>query len=197
MKELVSNLRMALVSTCILTALCCGLYPMVVYGIGQVFFPEKANGSLISDAQGTIRGSRLMGQPFSGRQYFHTRPSLAGSGYDAANSSGSNLGPTSQKLHDAIAERIERYRKENDLSDATAIPADAVTSSASGLDPHISLRNAHLQIRRVALARNLGEDKVRDLVHRYTSKPDLGFLGEGVVSVLELNLALDSISAKP
>ena len=129
----------------------------------------------------------------NGEKYFHPRPSAAGNGYDAANSSGSNLGPTSQKSNDAIKERIEAYRKENGLKETDAVPADAVTASGSGLDPHISLRNAELQTARVAKTRNLGEEKVRALIQQNTDRADLGVLGEPGVNVLRLNLALDAL----
>ena len=125
-------------STIVLAVVCCGIYPLIVFGIGQAAFHDKANGSLIVDKDGTIRGSKLLGQTFTGGKYFHPRPSAAGNGYDAANSSGSNLGPTSQRLNDAIKERIEAYRKENDLKDTDSVPADAVTASGSGLDPQVS-----------------------------------------------------------
>src|ERR1051325_11345294 len=145
MKALFSELRGAIFSTLILAVVCCGIYPVVVFGIGQVLFRDKANGSLIVDKDGTIHGSRLLGQNFTDPKYFHPRPSAAGNGYDAANSSGSNLGPTSQKLNDAIKDRIETFRKENGLKEGEPVPADAVTASGSGLDPHISLRNAEVQ----------------------------------------------------
>ena len=124
-------------------------------------------------------------------KYFHPRPSAAGNGYDAANSGGSNLGPTSQKLNDAIKDRIDAYRKENGLNETEAVPADAVTASGSGLDPHISVRNAELQTPRVAKARGVSEDKVRELIQQYTVERDLGVFGEPCVNVLEVNLALD------
>src|SRR5436190_1687096 len=155
MKELFSEIRGAVMSTLVLAVVCCGLYPLVVFGIAQVAFHDKANGSLIVEKDGTLRGSKLLGQGFTAGKYFHPRPSAAGNGYDAANSGGSNLGPTSQKLNDAIKERIKAYRKENGLKESDAVPADAVTASGSGLDPHIDLRNAELQTARVTKARNL------------------------------------------
>ena len=160
-------------------------------------FHDKANGSLIVDKDGTVRGSRLLAQGFTDPKYFHPRPSAAGHGYDATSSSGSNLGPTSQKLNDAIKDRIAAYRTENGLSETDPVPADAVTASGSGLDPHISLRNAELQIPRVAKARALDAEKVRELVRQNTAAPDLGFLGESGVNVLTLNLALDTLAAQP
>ncbi len=181
-------------STIVLAVVCCGIYPLVVFGIGQAAFQNKANGSLIVEKDGTIRGSKLLGQGFTAEKYFHPRPSSAGNGYDASNSSGSNLGPTSQKLNDAIKDRIATYRSENGLKDPDPVPADAVTASASGLDPHISLRNAELQIPRVAKARGMDQEKVRGLVKQYTDSADLGILGEPGVNVLPLNLALDVAS---
>jgi K+-transporting ATPase ATPase C chain len=191
MKELFSDIRGAVMSTLVLAVVCCGIYPLIVFGIAQAAFHDKANGSLIADRNGTVRGSRLIGQQFTAGKYFHSRPSAAGNGYDAANSSGSNLGPTSQKLNDAIKERIESYRKENGLNDNAPVPADAVTASGSGLDPHISVRNAQLQAARVAKARNVGMEKILELVRANTDSADLGILGEAGVNVLELNLALD------
>ena len=191
MKALFSEIRGALMATLILAVVCCGIYPLVVFGISQVCFPAKANGSLLVEEDGTVRGSALLGQNFSGEKYFHPRPSAAGNGYDAANSSGSNLGPTSQKLNDAIKERIEAYRKENGLKETDSVPADAVSASGSGLDPHISLRNAELQLSRVAKARALSEEQLRQLINRHTDTPDWGLLGEPGVNVLLLNLALD------
>ena len=197
MKELFSEIRGAILATLIIAIVCCGLYPLVIFGISQALFRDKANGSLILDKNGTVRGSKLLGQAFTGEKYFHPRPSAAGNGYDAANSSGSNLGPTSQKLNDAIKDRVETYRKENGLSENESVPADAVTASGSGLDPHISLRNAEMQTPRVAKARGLSEDKVRALVQQNTDGRDLGVLGDPGVNVLELNLALDSPGAQP
>ena len=182
--------------TLIMAVVCCGLYPLAVFGVGQLLFRDKANGSPIVDANGTVRGSRLIGQPFSADKYFHPRPSAAGNGYDGAASSGSNLGPTSKKLADAVKERIALYRKENGLDENEPVPADAVTASGSGLDPHISPGNAGLQAPRVAKARGVTEDRVRALIHANTEAPDLGFLGEPGVNVLRLNLALDNLSGK-
>lgn len=191
MKELFLEIRGAIFATLVLAIVCCGAYPLVVFGLSQALFHDKANGSLIVDKDGTVRGSKLLAQGFNAEKYFHPRPSAAGSGYDAANSGGSNLGPTSQKLGDAIKERVAAYRKENGLTESDSVPADAVTASGSGLDPHISLRNAELQTLRVAKARSLSEDKVRDLIQIYTDQRDLDVFGEPGVNVLELNLALD------
>ncbi|MEI6389990.1 MAG: K(+)-transporting ATPase subunit C [Verrucomicrobiota bacterium] len=193
MKKHFFELRSAIAATLIFAVVCCGLYPLVVFGVAQMFFPAKANGSLIVDADGTVRGSRLLGQQFTADKYFHSRPSAAGNGYDAANSSGSNLGPTSQKLRDAIAQNISDYRTQNGLATNAPAPADAVTASGSGLDPHISLRNAELQTPRVAKARNLTEAKVRELIRANTDSSDIGFLGAPGVNVLKLNLALDKL----
>jgi K+-transporting ATPase ATPase C chain len=193
MKEFFSHLRGAVMATVILVIVCCGFYPLIVFGISQALFHDKANGSLIVDPDGTARGSRLLGQNFADARYFHPRPSAAGNGYDASSSGGTNLGPTSQKLNDAIKDRIDAYRTENGLKASEPIPADAVTASASGLDPHISVRNAELQIPRVAKARNLREDQVRNLVNQSTQGPDLGILGDAGVNVLLLNRALDQL----
>src|SRR5882757_3864061 len=189
MKALFSEIRGAVMSTLVLAVVCCGIYPLIVFGIAQAAFHDKANGSLIVEKDGTVRGSKLLGQQFAGEKYFHPRPSAAGNGYDAANSGGSNLGPTSQKLSDAIKERIGAYRKENGLSENDSVPADAVTASGSGLDPHISLRNAELQTPRVAKARGLSEEKIRELVEQNTNTRDLGVLGDPGVNVLSLNRA--------
>jgi K+-transporting ATPase ATPase C chain len=191
MKEFFAHIHAALVSTFVLALVCCGLYPLLVFGISQVLFHEKANGSLIIDSDGTVRGSKLIGQAFADPKYFHSRPSAAGNGYDAANSAGGNLGPTSQKLADTIRNRIAVYRKENGLNESDAVPADAVTASGSGLDPHISLQNAELQVPRVAQARGMTQEKVRELVRQNTDGPDLGIFGEPGVNVLKLNRALD------
>ena len=191
MKDFFSHIRGAIVSTFVLAIVCCGLYPLIVFGISQTLFRDKANGSLILDPAGTARGSKLLGQGFAEPKYFHPRPSAAGNGYDATSSGGSNLGPTSRKLNDAIKERIAAYRAENSLSETEPVPADAVTASGSGLDPEISLRNAELQVARVAKSRGLSEDKVRELVQQNTEGRDLGVFGDPGVNVLQLNLVLD------
>ncbi|HEY7001667.1 MAG TPA: K(+)-transporting ATPase subunit C [Candidatus Udaeobacter sp.] len=193
MKEFLCHIRGAVVSTIVLAIVCCGLYPLIVFGISQAFFHDKANGSLIVDPNGAVRGSRLLGQGFADPKYFHPRPSAAGNGYDATSSGGSNLGPTSQKLNDAIKERIAAYRAENGLSNSQSVPADAVTASGSGLDPHISLQNAELQLSRVAKARGISEDKLKDLVRQNTDDRDLGVFGEPGVNILRLNRALDQL----
>ena len=197
MKELFSDIRGAVLATLVIAIVCCGLYPLVVFGISQALFHDKANGSLIVDTDGTVRGSKLLAQGFTGAKYFHPRPSAAGTGYDAASSSGSNLGPTSQKLNDAIKDRVDAYRKENGLKENDPVPADAVTASGSGLDPHISLRNAELQLPRVAKARAVSEEKLRELIKENTGARDFGLLGDPGVNVLTLNRALDSFAAKP
>ena len=193
MKALFAQLRAAVLITLVLAVVCCGAYPLIVYGISQIAFPNQANGSLILDKAGTVIGSRLIGQGFAAENYFYSRPSAAGNGYDAASSSGSNLGPTSQKLSDAIKERVASYRTENGLKESEAVPADAVTASASGLDPHISPRNAEVQAPRVAKARGLDLAKVKDLIARHTDREVTGILGEPGVNVLTLNLALDAL----
>lgn len=195
MKNILIEIKHTIIATIIFAIICCGIYPLAVWGASQLLFPHQANGSLIKSKDGKILGSELLGQSFSSDKYFHPRPSAAGSGYDAANSSGTNLGPTSQKLMDSVKAAIEQYRKENNLPADTLIPADAVTSSGSGLDPHISVKNASLQIARVAKARSLGEDKVRDLVSQNTDGRSMGIFGEAGVNVLKLNLALDGAAA--
>ena len=197
MKTFLSEIRSAVLVTVMLAVVCCGLYPLVVFGIGQALFQDKANGSLIVQPDGTVRGSRLLGQQFTADKYFHSRPSAAGNGYDATSSSGSNLGPTSKKLADAIAQNIVDYRAQNGLATNAPVPADAVTASGSGLDPHISVPNAVLQTPRVAKARGLSESRVRELIRHNTDQADLGFIGEPRVNVLMLNLALDQTEIKP
>lgn len=193
MKTLITEIRIAVVSTIVLALICCGAYPFLVYGIGNLLFAREANGSLIQ-SEGKVSGSELLGQPFANERYFHSRPSAAGTGYDASNSGGTNLGPTSQKLVDSVKAAVEQYRKENDLAPGTLVPGDAVTSSASGLDPHISLKNARLQAPRVAKARGMALADVQAEMDRATDKAFLGIIGDSGVNVLKLNLALDARS---
>ena len=166
-------------------------YPLVVTGIAQGLFNNKADGSLVENADGQVVGSSLIGQSFSEPEYFHPRPSAAGDGYDGSASSGSNLGPTNDDLLASVEERADAYREENRLDADAQVPVDAVTASASGLDPNISVANARLQAPRVAEERGLDLDTVTGLVDDHTSGRDVGFLGEKRVNVLELNLALD------
>lgn len=196
MKNFLAEIRSAVLVTLILAVVCCGVYPLVVFGVAQTLFHDKANGSLIVDASGTnVLGSKLLGQGFTADKYFHPRPSAAGNGYDASNSGGSNLGPTSQKLRDSIAQNVADYRTQNGLAANALVPADAVTASGSGLDPHISLQNAELQAARVAKARGLELEKVRALIGANTDSAGLGFLGGAGVNVLPLNLALDAAAS--
>ena len=186
-RQLVPSVMMVLVFT-LLTGLA---YPLVVTGIGQLAFHDRAEGSLVKDDDGDVVGSGLIGQSFTEPQYFHPRPSAAGDGYDPRASSGSNEGPTNPEYLQTVAQRAESYREENHLPAGADVPVDAVTASGSGLDPDISVANARLQARRVAEARGLDVDDVLALVHDHTSDRALGFLGEPGVNVLRLNLALD------
>ncbi|MFZ2446016.1 MAG: K(+)-transporting ATPase subunit C [Syntrophobacteraceae bacterium] len=196
LKSLLQEFRASVAAIFVLGVVLCGAYPLVVWGIGQVAFRHQANGSLI-ERDGKIIGSGLIAQPFKGDQYFHPRPSAAGeNGYDAAGSAGSNLGPLSRKLIEQVKERVEAYRAENNLPPGAKIPADAVTASGSGLDPHISIRNAELQAARVGRARGMTEEDVKKYVARFSERPDLGIFGEPRVNVLELNLALDARKAE-
>jgi len=190
MKNLVAELRAATAATLLLAVLCCGIYPALVWAVGQGLFPGEANGSLVK-VDGKVAGSSLLAQGFTAANYFHPRPSAAGQGYDAGNSSGTNLGPTSKKLIEDVKRRVADYRAENGLSSDTPVPADAVTSSASGLDPHIGVRNALLQAARVAKARGIGEKELLAKVEAHTDGRTLGLLGEPRVNVLTLNLSLD------
>jgi K+-transporting ATPase ATPase C chain len=185
------EIKITVCTTLVLLVICCCFYPLFVFGLGQLLFPAKADGSLVLDANGKPVASTLLGQAFTADKYFNPRPSAAGQGYDSTSSGGSNLGPTSQALHDAVQQRVADYRKANNLSASQLVPADAVTASASGLDPHISVKNALLQLPRVAKARALSEDDVKALVQKYTDGPDLGILGEAGVNIIKLNLALD------
>ncbi len=209
-KQLVISIRITLV----LLLLVSGIYPLVVWGLSQAAFKHQANGSLITNAQGQVIGSELLAQGFTKPEYFHPRPSAAGNGYDPTQSSGTNLGPTSDKLINGIHKKLANgkddptnfdgvkdlaaaYRKDNGLASNTLVPVDAVTRSASGLDPHISPANAELQADRVAKARNTTGGTVRSLIKQNTRGRSLGFLGEPVVNVLNLNVALDKAAPMP
>jgi K+-transporting ATPase ATPase C chain len=194
MKTLLLELKTSLLLTLVFAVLLCGAYPLVIWAGGQAFFAAKANGSLVMDKDGTVRGSALLAQNFSSDKYFKPRPSAAGTGYDATSSGGTNLGPTSQKLNDSIKAAVAAYRTSNGLAADAEVPADAVTSSASGLDPHISVANAHIQAARVAKARGLALDSVQALLEANTEKRELGIFGESGVNVLRLNIALDNAS---
>ncbi len=174
----------------LLAVILCGAYPLLVWGMGQILFPHQANGSLIQ-VHGKMAGSSLISQGFKGPLYFHPRPSAAGQGYDGANSGGSNLGPTSLKLVDMVKNRTKDYRAVNNISPQTPIPADAVTASGSGLDPHISMQNALLQAPRVAKARNMGLETLKKKITMHTEGRDWGIFGEPRVNVLMLNIDLD------
>jgi len=182
------NLLTAILMTIVTTLLFGLIYPLAVTGIAQLVFTDKANGQLIKRPDGTIIGSRVIGQPFSGPGYFHPRPSAAGAGYDAGASSGSNLGPTNQKLIDRVKADAATLHAENP---GKPVPIDLVTTSASGLDPHISPAGADFQIPRVARERGMSENEVTLLVAKHTAGRTLGILGEPSVNVLLLNLELD------
>jgi len=186
-RQLVPALRMVIVLTVALGI----IFPLAMTGVAQVLFRDKANGSIVEDADGKEVGSALLGQSFTEAQFFHPRPSAAGDGYDSASSSSSNLGPTNQVLLAAVRGRVDAYREENGLSADTKVPVDAVTASGSGLDPQISVANARLQAARVADASGLAVEVVDDLIDDHTQGRSLGFLGEPGVNVLELNLALE------
>ena len=174
----------------ILLAVLTGLiYPVVITGLAQVLFPRQANGSLVA-ANGKVVGSELLGQSFTRSEYFHGRPSAAGNGYDGTASGGSNLGPTSQKLADRVRDDLKKFHAENPGFTGEA-PADLVTASASGLDPHISPASAEAQVARVAAARGIPTDRLRQIVADHTEGRQFGILGESRVNVLQLNLALD------
>lgn len=191
MNLLLCEFRRALLATASLAIIVCCLYPLAVWGLGSLLFPQKAGGSLLV-REGVTVGSELIGQNFSGAQYFHPRPSAAGAGYDAAGSGGSNLGPLSNKLIESVARRVIAYRQENGLGPDVPVPADAVTASGSGLDPHISPHNALLQAPRIAHARGMSLEAVHTLIGEQTEPPDLLLFGEPRVNVLLLNMSLVS-----
>lgn len=190
MKHLVTELRISLMAVLSLAILLCGIYPFLVWGVAQGLFPAKANGSLVTRG-GKVVGASLIAQGFTDPKYFHPRPSAAGQGHDAVSSGGTNLGPMSKRLVDTVRQRVMDYRIENNLAPDAWVPADAVTASASGLDPHISLKNALLQTPRVARARGMSEETVLKQMEGCTEGRDIGILGEPRVNVLMFNLALD------
>lgn len=193
MRALIRQMRPAFLTVVIFTFICGVAYPLLSTAIGQLAFHDKANGSLI-ERDGVVVGSKLIGQSFTAPQYFHPRPSAAGAGYDGSASSGSNLGPTNPDLLSAVSDRVAAYRQENAMAADALVPVDAVTASASGLDPDISIANARLQIPRVARARGLDDAAVAKLVDENTDGRRLWVLGEPGVNVLELNLALDEVA---
>jgi len=190
MRALIRQLAPAVIAVLAFTVLCGIVYPLVVTAIAQVAFHDKANGSLV-EVDGRVVGSSLIGQQFTAPGYFHPRPSAAGTGYDGFASSSSNLGPANPSFLSSVEDRVAAYRKENGLAAGQSVPVDAVTASASGLDPEISVANARLQAARVAKARALPVDQVLALVDQHTTGREWGFLGEPGVNVLRLNLALD------
>lgn len=191
--NLFKHIYPAVALTIVLTVLLGIIYPFAITGLSYLFFKEKAQGSLI-EREGRVIGSRLIGQPFKGAGYFHSRPSAAGSGYDATASGGTNLGPTSKQLfEEQVTGRAEQLRAENPNA---KIPVDLVTSSGSGLDPHISPSAAEFQIPRVSRERGMSEEELRRLVHKHTEGREFSVLGEPRVNVLELNLAVDQASGR-
>ena len=189
--NILKELKTSAIVTLVLLVICCGVYPLVIFGAGQLLFPHQANGSLVLDSSGKPIASTLLAQNYAADKYFNPRPSAAGTGYDSTSSAGSNLGATSQALHDAVQQRVSDYRKANNLTTDQLVPADAVEASGSGLDPHISLKNAALQLPRVAKARGMSEDDLKSLVAKDTAGRDFGILGEPGVNIVKLTLALD------
>ena len=180
------------IATLVLALICCGVYPFSVWALGQAIFSRQANGSLIRAANGEVVASALIGQSFSQPKYFHGRPSAAGDkGYDASNSSGSNLGPTNPKFADALKGNIDAFLKDNPTVKKGDVPTDAVTASASGLDPHVTPETAYAQVTRVAHARGISEDQIKALIQGHTEGPQFGVFGEPVVNIVLLNLSLD------
>jgi len=213
MKALLSHLKTSCLVTAVLIVLLCGVYPLAVWAGAQAFFPQQANGSLITDKNGAVRGSALLAQNFGSDRYFQPRPSAAGTGYDATSSGGTNYGPTSAKLangshakdaggksiddpgnFDGIKDLVAAYRSANGLKETDPVPADAVTRSGSGLDPHISVANAELQAARVARARHFPLAAVQALIDAHTDGRDWTIFGEPRVNVLLLNVAMDQLN---
>lgn len=192
MRTFIRQLVPAFVAIVVLSLLTGLVYPMVITAVAQVGLSDKANGSVVS-VNGQPVGSTLIGQNFVSGKYFHSRPSSAGTGYDGVNSGASNLGPTNETLIGAVRQRVMDYRKENGLSDVQLVPVDAVTGSASGLDPDISIANARLQARRVAVSRGIDPAQVLALIQRHIDDRPLSILGDSGVNVLALNIALDSV----
>lgn len=190
MNTLLREIRTSVIGILTLCILLCGVYPLVTWALGQMLFNGKANGSLLTE-EGRVIGSALLAQGFAGRQYFHPRPSAAGRGYDAQSSGGSNLGPLSRTLSETVKRRVDEYRRENGLAPHVPVPADAVTASASGLDPHISPGNALIQAKRVARERGMTEGAVIQKIGEHTEGRTFGIFGEPRVNVLTLNCALD------
>jgi potassium-transporting ATPase KdpC subunit len=190
------DLRRGAVALLVFTVLVGLAYPLAMFGVGQVAFGGRAGGSLVRGANGQVVGSSLIGQAFDAPRYFWGRPSAAGDGYDPGASGASNLGPTSRTLADSVRERVDALLAANPSTTAADIPAELVAASGSGLDPHISPAAAEFQVERVAAARRLGPERVRELVRQHTQGRDLGFLGEPRVNVLQLNLALDTLSTR-
>lgn len=188
--KLREHVRTAVVSFIVLTLLTGCIFPLVLFAVGRLLYPAQAAGSLVT-RNGIVIGSRLIGQDFTRPEYFHPRPSAARTGYDGASSGGTNFGPSNRKLIESVRKLAEDYRRSNGLPTDAIVPIDAVTSSGSGLDPHISPQNAALQVPRVARARGLSEDVIRRLLTDHTQGRQLGFMGNPRVSVLDLNLALD------
>jgi K+-transporting ATPase ATPase C chain len=192
---MLNDLRRGAVALAAFTVLVGLAYPLLVFGIGQAAFGHRADGSLVRGADGRVVGSSLIGQAMDAPGYFWGRPSAAGDGYDASASGASNLGPTSRALADAVQERIDTLLAANPGKTVADIPAELVTASGSGLDPDISPAAARFQVDRVAAARRLDPEQVRELVREHTQGRALGFLGEPRVNVLQLNLALDAVAA--
>jgi K+-transporting ATPase ATPase C chain len=196
-ESLIVHTRTAALMVIVLTVLLGVVYPLLMTSISQVLFPSQANGSLVRDSSGNVIGSALIGQNFTDPKYLHPRPSAAGNdGYDATSSGGSNYGPTNQKLIDAVSDRTKAYRAENGLADDAAVPVDAVTTSASGLDPDISPANAQLQVSRIAQARGMTAAQVQAVVDQNTEGRTLFVLGEPRVNVLRVNMALDGLGSQ-